>query len=339
MEIGIAGLAQSGKTTLFQSLTKGKAIGVVKVPDPRLNTLQEIFHPQKTVQAEITYVDSNPPPKGLPPLSTADALILVLRSFKDEGIPHPEGSIDPKRDFSMLNMEFALSDLTILERRMERITSSLKGGKVQRDKLLKEKALLLRLKEALERETPIREQELTEEEGKIIEGYNLFTAKPIMAVLNIGEEELPQAPALEGEWLRLYPGVKVAALCAKLEMELSQLSEPDASEFRAALGLKEGTVDRVIRLSYELLGLISFFTIVSNEVRAWTIKQGAVAPKAAGKVHSDMERGFIRAEVVSFNDLVKCGSLAEARRQGLLRIEGKNYVVQDGDIITFLFHI
>lgn len=341
MEIGITGLEKSGKTTLFQCLTRGRGerVGVVKVPDQRLKVLEEIFHPHKITPAEIRYLDTPPLPKGLSYISTADALIFVLRSFKEEHIPHPEGSIDFKRDFSLLNTELSLSDLAIIEKRLDRIAASLKGGKGEKDKLLKEQALLLRLREGLEEGVPIRKQVLSEEEFKMIEGFSFFTAKPIMVVLNIGEDELPQSISLEEEWKRLYPDIKCISICAKLEWELSQLPEEEALEFASALGLKERTIDRLICLSYELSGLISFFTIVSDEVRAWSIKKGTIALKAAGKVHSDMERGFIRAEVISFDDLKRCGSLAEARKQGLLRLEGRNYIVQDGDIITFLFHI
>lgn len=341
MEIGITGLEKSGKTTLFLALTKGRGekIGAVKVPDPRLKALAEVFHPQKITPVEIRYIDTPPLPKGLSSLTSADAFIFVLRSFKGEHIPHPKGSIDPKRDFSLLNTELSLSDLSVIERRLERIEALLKTGKGERDKLLKEQALLLRLKEGLEKEIPLREQMLSEEEIKMLEGFNFLTAKPSIVVLNIGEEELSQTLSLEEEWRRLYPHTKCISICAELEWELSQLPEQEAIEFATALGLKLGAIDRLIHLSYELLGLISFFTVVSDEVRAWSIKKGTIAHKAAGKVHSDMERGFIRAEVISFADLIRCGSMAEARRQGLLRLEGKNYIVKDGDIITFLFHI
>lgn len=273
-------------------------------------------------------------------LSKVDAFIHVVRAFSDESIPHPEGSIDATRDISIVNLELILSDLAIVERRLTRIEDSLKGAKPpDRERLFQEQALLLRIRSALEKEIPIREQPPTKDEAKIMENYQFLTAKPQLLVLNIGEAQIPQASQLEEELRHRYAGIGVAAVCSKLEMELSQLSEAEAVEFRSALGVREGVVDRIIRLSYELLGLISFFSIASGEIRSWTVPQGTPAPKAAGKIHSDMERGFIRAEVMAYPDLVACGSLAEARKKGSLRLEGKNYIVHDGDVITFLFSV
>ena len=361
MELGIIGLPKSGKTTLFNSLTKGRVethafgppnlepnLGVAKVPDLRLNGLQAVLTPKRVVPAEVKYVDvaiSKGKGGGLSGefrthLSKADAFIHVVRAFSDESIPHPEGSIDAARDIGMVNMELILSDLAIVERRLTRIEDSLKGAKPpDRERLFQEQALLLRTRSALEKEIPIREQPPTKDEAKIMENYQFLTAKPQLLVLNIGEAQIPQASQLEEELRHRYPGIGVAAVCSKLEMELSQLSETEAVEFRSALGVNEGVVDRIIRLSYELLGLISFFSIASGEIRSWTVPQGTPAPKAAGKIHSDMERGFIRAEVMAYPDLVACGSLAEARKKGSLRLEGKNYIVHDGDVITFLFSV
>ena len=361
MEIGIIGLPKSGKTTLFNSLTKGKAqtgafgsttlepnIGVTKVPDPRLEGLQAIFDPKRTIPAEVKYVDvavSKSKGKGpggelLAYLGRVDAFIHVVRAFSDESIPHSEGDIDPARDVDIMNMELAFSDLAIIERRLLRIGDSLKGAKpMERETLVQEQALLSRIGSAIEQEVPVREQTLTREEAKMVENYQFLTAKPLLIVLNIGEDQLPQASLLEEDLKSRYPRFQVAAICAKLEMELSELSQVEADEFRSAMGVGEAATDRIIKLSYELLGLISFFTIASGEVRAWTIRRDTLAPKAAGKVHADMERGFIRAEVVPYADLTQCGGLPEARKQGLLRLEGKSYVVQDGDVITFLFNI
>jgi GTP-binding protein YchF len=361
MELGIVGLPKSGKTTLFNSLTKGRAeihafgptalepnIGVAKVPDSRLDGLQAILNPKRIVPAEVKYVDvaitrENRDDLGSDLrgyLRTVDAFIHVVRDFTDETIPHIKGSVDPVRDISALNIELALSDLAILERRLTRINDSLKGAKQQeRDGLLREQALLSRIKPALENEIPIREQSITKEEARILENYQFLTSKPILVLLNIGEAKLPQAASLEEELRPRYPQLKVAAVCAKLEMELTQLSDADAAEFRAALGMVEGVIDRIIRLSYEVLGLLSFFSIASGEIRAWTVTKGTPAHKAAGVIHSDMERGFIRAEVISYSDLVTSGSLREARNKGHLRLEGKNYTVQDGDVITFLFSV
>jgi hypothetical protein len=273
-------------------------------------------------------------------LNRVDAFLEVVRAFQDESIPHSEGSIDPERDIAIMNLELAFSDLTILEKRMKRIGDSLKGARSsEREGLLREQALLTRIKSVLEGETPIREQALSQEEAKAIENYQFLTAKPLMIVLNLGEGKVPEASSLEERLGSHYPQFPITSLCGKLEMELAQLDEAEAAEFRSALNIEEVASHRLIRFSYELLGLASFFTTASGEVKAWQVLKNTPAVKAAGKIHSDMERGFIRAEVISYDELVKCGSLAEARKQGFLRREGKNYQVQDGDVITFLFSI
>jgi len=362
MEIAIIGMPKSGKTTIFNALTRGKAevaaysptmapnTGVAKVPDSRLSMLEGIFQPKKTVPAEMSYTDIAGALKGfgregvggefLNYLTTADALLQVVRNFEDAKVPHPEGSINPKRDIASLDLELAISDSAIIERRLDKLETSLKGAKVaERELHLKEQLLLQKVKAGLEKDIPIRQQSLAKDELKTLSDYQFLTAKPILVVLNIGEEQISQASQLEGEISFLYPQFAVVALCGKLEMELGQLSDTEAKEFREAMGLSTPALDRVIDLSYRLLGLVSFFTTVSSELKAWTIHGGTSAPKAAGKVHSDMERGFIRAEVISYSDLKSCGNLAEARKRGLLRIEGKNYVIQDGDIVTFLFNV
>ena len=365
MEIGIIGLPKSGKTTVFNALTRGKAqtdayssalapnIGVVKVPDPRLETLTKILKPKRTVPAEVTYIDIAAPLKGfgkgegpggqfLAYLSKVDALAHVIRVFEDARLPHPEGSVNPGRDVGTMNMELAFSDLAIIERRMERLQASLKGAKPQeREAISREQTLLDKIKSALEADTPVREQTLSENESKLLENFQFLTAKPMLLLLNIGEKQIPDATSLEDKFRSTYrsPNCEVAALCGKLEMELTQLDDVEAQEFRSALGVAESGLDRLIRLSYSLLGLISFFTTASGEVKAWTIRRNTTAQKAAGKIHTDMERGFIRAEVISHDDLIKCGSLAEARKRGLLRLEGKNYIVQDGDVVTILFNV
>jgi GTP-binding protein YchF len=273
-------------------------------------------------------------------LTTADALLQVVRAFEDDKVPHPEGSIEPKRDMASLDLELAISDLAIMERRLDKLETSLKGAKAaERESYLKEQLLLQKVKAELEKDIPIRIQGLTKEELKMLANYQFLTAKPMLVVLNIGEEQISQAAQLEGEISSLYPQFAVVALCGKLEMELAQLSDDEAKEFREAMGLSKPALDRIIDLSYSLLGLVSFFTTVSSELKAWTIPGGTPAPKAAGKIHSDIERGFIRAEVVSYGDLESCGNLAEARKRGLLRTEGKNYVIQDGDVVTFLFNV
>jgi hypothetical protein len=362
MKVAIIGLPKSGKTTIFNALTKGKAevaaysptlapnIGVAKVPDSRLSTLEGMFQPKKTVPAEVSYIDIAGSIKGfgkegaggefLNYLTTADALLQVVRTFEDDQVPHPEGSIDPKRDIASLDLELAISDSAIIERRLEKLETSLKGAKAaEREAYLKEQVLLQKVKSGLEKDIPIRLQGLAKEELRMLANYQFLTAKPMLVVLNIGEKQIPQAAQLEGEISALYPQFAVVALCGKLEMELAQLSEAEAQEFREAMGLSKPALDRVIDLSYRLLGLISFFTTVSSELKAWTIPGGTPALQAAGKIHSDMERGFIRAEVISYSDLVSCGNLAEARKRGLLRTEGKNYIIQDGDVVTFLFNV
>jgi len=352
MEVGIIGLPQSGKSCLFQALTGLKEgapgtafrIGVARVPDPRLKKLEELLRPKKTAPAEVRYIDVILPPKGLagalPAIQRADALVLVVRAFKNDAVPHPQGSLDPRRDLEALSMELSFSDMAILEHRLEKLALQLKAAPApERENLHREQSFLLGIKAALEKETLVREQALPEEGARALESFALFTAKPWLLVLNIGEEDIPRTQSLEAEWRARYPKLGMVALCARLEKELSELPDAEAGEFRASLGLKESALDRLIRLSYELLGLISFFTVVSGEMRAWTVRRGTPAVKAAGKVHTDIERGFIRAEVIGYEDFLRAGSLAEARKKGLLRLEGKTYPVQDGDIITFLFNV
>jgi len=358
MEIGIIGLPSSGRTTLFEALTGTKPetrtgaavnVGVAKVPDKRLDGLAKLFQPKRVVLAEIKYIDivggfgkGGMGGQLLTQLGTVDAFIHVVRLFEDASIPHVEGSLDPQRDVGAVDLELAFSDLAIIERRLKRIEESLKGARSQeREPLLKEAALLERIKKELEREVPLWQQGLTSEEGKLLENYQFLTAKPMLVVLNLGEEQIGQTISLEAEVLAHYkrPNFRVVALCAKLEKELVQLSEAEAADFRTSWGLSEPGLSRLLGISYDLLSLLSFFTTASGEVKAWTIRQGTTALKAAGKIHTDMERGFIRAEVIAYNDLMNCGSLAEARRRGLLRLEGKGYVVQDGDVITFLFNV
>jgi GTP-binding protein YchF len=361
IDIGIIGLAQSGKTTIFNALTRGQAdtksstphIGIAKVPEPRLKVLADMLQPKRVVPAEVSYTDIGASVKGLgaergiggqilSQLSNTDALINVVRTFPDESIPHVEGSLDAERDIAAINLELALYDVGIISRRVERIETSLKGAKpTERQGLQREQQLLNRLRVALEKDVPVRQLSLTADEVKTLANFQFLTAKPLLIVVNIGEEQIPQAASLEAELNSRYSGIKsgVITLCGKLEMELTQLDDEAAEGFRAEFGITEPGLERVIKLSYELLDLISFFTKVSDEVKAWSIPKGTTALKAAGKIHSDMERGFIRAEVISYDDLVKCGSLAEAHKKGMLRLEGKSYLVQDGDIITFLFNV
>jgi GTP-binding protein YchF len=275
-------------------------------------------------------------------VGNADALINVVRAFVDETIPHTEGSLDVERDIATNNLELTLYDLGIIGRRLEKIEISLKGAKpAERQGFEQEQELLNRLKVNLEKEVPVRQLGLTPDEARTLANYQFLTAKPLLITVNIGEEQIPEAGSLEKDLNSRYARAKsgVITLCGEVEMELTQLDDAAAADFQAEFGITESGPERIIKLSYELLGLVSFFSIASDEVRAWSIPEGTVALKAAGKIHSDMERGFIRAEVISYHDLMKCGSLAEAHKKGLLRLEGKNYIVQDGDVITFLFNV
>ncbi len=361
VDIGIVGLAKSGRTTVFNALTKGKAEteGVVsstriaRVPDPRLKMLADTLHPKRVVPAEVTYHDVGASVKGLvkekgisgqflAQLSNVDALINVVRAFTDESIPHVEGSVDVARDITTIHLELAFSDLAIIERRLPRIELSLKGAKqLERQGLLREQEMLIKLKADIEKDIPIRELKPTTGEARVLANYQFLSAKPLLIVVNIEEDQLPQAVSLEAELNSHYsrPKCRIITLCGQLEMELAQLDNSAAEGFSAEFGIKESGLDRTIKLSYELLGLISFFTTVSAEVKVWSVQNGTTALKAAGKIHSDIERGFIRAEVIGYDDMVKCGSVAEARKRGLLRLEGKDYIVQDGDVITFLFNV
>jgi GTP-binding protein YchF len=362
--IGIIGLPRSGRTTVFNSLTRSKAgtssysletphIGIAKVADPRFNKLIELFKPKKTVPAEVKYVDIGASVKGLSrdsaisgeylsQLSNTDALMDVVRAFTDESIPHTEGSIDVERDITAMALEIIYSDLVIIERRLGKIETSLISAKSdERQHFQHEKKLLIKVISGLERDIPIREQSLADDETKLIIGYQFLSAKPLLTLVNIGEEQITEAETLEQKLSQRIIKARrgIIALCGKLEMELGQLDETTAEECRKEFGLTETGLERTIKASYDLMGLITFFTIVSNEVRAWPVTSGTQAIKAAGKIHSDMERGFIRAEVISFNNLIKEGSIAACRKHGLVRLEGKHYIVQDGDVISFLFNI
>ncbi len=362
--IGIIGLAESGRTTIFNALARGKAdtggqmqkaphIGIAKVPDPRLGKLTELFKPKKTTPAEVKYLDIGASLKSLDKdtaisgeylsqLSSVDALINVVRAFTDESIPHTEGSVDVARDMAAMNLELAYSDLAIIERRLNRIEASLKSAKADEcHSLHHEQELLGRVKSRLDKDIPIREQDLTEEENRLTTGYQFLSAKPLLTVVNIGEDQLPHAKTLEEDLNQQlsHPNHRITTLCGKLEMELVQLDETSAESFLTEFGLTETGLERAIKLSYGLLGLITFLTTGPDEVRAWPIRQGTNASKAAGKIHSDIERGFIRAEVITYDDLIDYGSIAEGRKRGLLRLEGKNYTVKDGDVINFLFNV
>ena len=366
MPIGIIGLPKSGKTTIFNAVTHGHAettafrtsgaqahVGVAKVPNSHLDTLVKIVHPKRVVLAELEYVDipggaeEGGPSRGiggeyLNLLQRCDALTLVARSFSNPAVPHSAGSIDPYRDVATMELEMAFSDLAILERREQRIQESMKGAKAsEREAMRRESELVQRIRQGLEAEVPVRAQELPPEVKPLLDNFQLLTAKPLLVLLNIGEEDVSRLEAVDKEARGRLARSKVdaAAVCGKLEMELADMAPEEEAEFRVSLGAGEPALERMVRLSHRLLGLISFLTGTEEEARAWTIPAGATALQAAGKVHTDMQRGFIRAELVAIADLARCGSYAEARRQGVLRAEGKAYVVRDGDVINFLFNV
>jgi GTP-binding protein YchF len=365
MQIAIVGLAGSGKTTVFNTLTRGHAetggygglqlnVGVVKVPDERLDRLAEVFKPKKIVHADVTYVDLPAPPASsegkvgaeelpaehLARLRDSDALIHVLRAWDSAAHPHPSGSVDPARDLEQLDLEFTLADLAMVERRLERLRGAGRHGTpAEREANEREEAILSRLKPALEAGRPIRDEPLDDDEEKALRGFRFLTQKPVLVLLNVGEGELAQAPAL-AEQIRAgydHRHALVDALSAKIEMELGELDPDEAAVFMEELGLTESSLDRVIALSYRLVGLISFLTAGPDEVRAWPIPDGSTAVDAAGAIHSDLARGFIRAETIAYEDLLALGSMAEAKKAGKVRSEGKTYRVRDGDVIEVLF--
>ncbi|MCX7624385.1 MAG: redox-regulated ATPase YchF [Thermomicrobium sp.] len=365
VQLVLIGLPQSGKTTVFNALTGAHAatgtfsgaedepnLATVKVPDPRLDVLTRMFKPRRTVPAEIQYWDVAGLAKGIHErglggrllgyLQQASALVHVVRAFDDPAVPHPEGSVDPLRDIATIDMELLFVDLAMVDKRLQRIRAmipKLRGA--EREIHEREGAVLERLHRALSEGTPIRAVELEPDEEKLLRGFGFLTQKPLLVLLNLGEDRLSEAEALLARASERVtgPGVAVEALPGKLEAELAQLSPEDAAVFMQELGIEEPARNRVIRTSYRLLGLISFFTVGPDEVRAWTIRRGATAVDAAGTIHSDLAQGFIRAEVIHYDDLVRAGGLAEARKLGALRLEGRNYVVEDGDIVHVLFNV
>ena len=352
MQTGIIGLPQVGKTTLFRILTKahveGKSgastthLGVAKVPEPRLVELAKLYNPKKITYATVNYVDLGGMQKermrdALAQLREVDVIAHVIRVFDDPSVPHSEGSIDPLRDATNLDLELMLADHDQITRRLERVDKDLK--KKHEPILETEKGALEKCKAQLEAEKPLRELELTAEERKSIGGFLFLSQRPMLYVLNLGDDEAAELAtavarhkltALEGK-----PKTAVVAVCGRLEAELAEMDEKEAAELLASYGLKEPGLNRLIRATYDLLGLIPYFTAGEPEVRAWTIRKGSTAVKAAGEIHSDIERGFIRAEVVRWDDLVAAGSIAAAKEKAQVRSEGREYIVQEGDVILF----
>jgi len=360
----LIGLAQSGKTCLFNALTgvglptgPGAAAqkphpGIVKVPDPRLQELDQLFHSRKIVPAEVEFLDFPGSLKGytrekgtgagyLTDLAQIDALVYVVRVFSQANVPHEAESVDPWRDLETLEFEMSFADIMLMDKRLERIRDSITKAKVSdREAMEKDRVLLSRLKDGLEKGTPLRAQQINDDEEKLLRAYQFLTSRPVMVVLNIGEEDIPRASELEIEGRRrLGPQAAVLAASCQIEMEISELDRAEADEFRAGLGIEDRPIQRLVDLCHSVTDRIHFLTTGEDETRAWPLPRGATSLQAAGTIHSDLERGYIRAEVIPWQELVKCGSLPEAKKRGLVRSEGKTYIVQDGDVMNILFHV
>jgi GTP-binding protein YchF len=356
MRLGLIGLPMSGKTTVFNVLTgsdrpasagvPGKLdvqLAVVSVPDPRLDALHALYVPRKKVEAQIAYADVGGLAKGVGStglsgpfrneLNQMDGFLHVVRAFENPGVPHPEGDIDPQRDLDILEAELILADLLTAENRVEHIQDEMSKGK-DREINARRLALFERLREALEGETPLHKVGLSETEEQDIKGYGFLTTRPRLVLLNMGDEA--QEP---GEVIQAAEGTPVLAIQGALEMEIAQLEPDEAALFMDEYGIAEPMRERVIRESYQLLNVQTFFTIGDEEVRAWTFPAGATAQEAAGIIHTDMERGFIRAEIVPIGTLLEMGGMAEVREAGKLRLEGKDYVMQDGDVMFVRFAV
>jgi GTP-binding protein YchF len=359
LRAALIGFPASGKSTLFQLMTSAKdaprgkgdvAIGISKVPDARLDTLTAMYNPRKRVPATVEFTDLIAPARSgaqalvdVAAYKNADALVHVVRAFRDESVPHPAGSVNPARDAQAMEDELLLADLGVAERRLERIDKDLKKGRTP--ELEKERDLVQRCKDALEQGTPLRALQLAGEDLKRLRGFQFLSAKPLLLVINLDESDVAdvgadveRAAAKSGLTAFLaHAATRAVALCTRIELEIAQLEGGDQAAFLADLGLSESGLDRVIRTTYDLLGYMSFFTVGEDECRAWSIARGTAAQLAAGEIHSDIQRGFIRAEVVSYAALTARGSMTACREHGEVRLEGKEYIVDDGDIINFRF--
>ena len=363
MKLGIVGLPNVGKSTMFNSITKAGAecanypfctiepnVGIVPVPDERLDVLTKMYNPQKTTHAVVEFVDIAGLVKGaskgeglgnkfLSHIRETDAIVEVVRCFEDSNVVHVDGSVDPIRDIETINLELIFADIETVNKRLEKAKKNLKADKKYQEEI----NLLEKIKQSLENGISARALDFSEEEQALVKEMFLLTTKPILYIANISEEQIENVEndplVLKVKEYAAKEKAEVIPLCVKIEEELSGLEDEDKKEMLEALGLEESGLDKVIKKSYDLLGLMSFLTAGEPEVRAWTIKKGTKAPQAAGKIHSDIERGFIKADVVSYDDLINAGSMVAAREKGLVRSEGKEYIMQDGDIVLFKFNV
>ncbi len=363
MKLGIVGLPNVGKSTLFNAITSARAdasnypfctiepnVGVVEVPDARLNVLSDMFHSAKITPAVVEFYDIAGLVRGaskgeglgnkfLSNIREASAIVQVVRCFEDSNIVHVDGSVNPMRDIETIELELILSDLEMIERNLAKVEKLAKADK----KLAPHLELLRKVKDILEAGKLVRTLELSDEEKNYLRGFNLLSDKPMLYVANISEDDLAE-PEANASVKAVFDhakseGAEYVAICAQIEAEIAELDKAEKAEYLEAVGLKEAGLDRLISAGYRLLGLISFLTAGEKESRAWPIRSGTLAPQAAGTIHSDFERGFIRAQVVSYDDLIACGSLAEVKARGLLRLEGKEYVMRDGDVVEFRFNV